>query len=132
VTRLRQILVNLLPTPSVFTAKGDVSVSVTRAEKRGERPLCPLFRVGQRHRHSRRQGRPALPVVSQVDPSTTRKFGGTGLGLAISRKLAEIDGRQHLVESEEGKGSAFHVRCRSRKHSPQATGSQPDSSRARR
>ncbi len=45
---------------------------------------------------------------SQVDASTTRQYGGTGLGLAISRRLSEMMGGRMWVESEEGRGSAFH------------------------
>jgi len=109
ITRLRQILVNLLSNAVRFTAKGDVSVIVTRAENETGAHFV-LFSVWDSG-----IGIPADKVdrlfqsFSQVDASTTRKFGGTGLGLAISRKLAEMMGGNIWVESEEGKGSGFHV-----------------------
>jgi PAS domain S-box-containing protein len=109
VTRMRQILVNLLANAVRFTAKGDVSITVTRAENDDAQPFV-LFSV-----RDTGIGIPADKIdrlfqsFSQVDASTTRKYGGTGLGLAISRKLAEIMGGSIWVESEEGKGSTFQV-----------------------
>jgi PAS domain S-box-containing protein len=109
VTRLRQILVNLLANAVRFTARGDVSINVTRAENEGGDHFV-LFSVCDTG-----IGIPADKIdrlfqsFSQVDASTTRKFGGTGLGLAISRKLTELMGGNIWVESEHGKGSVFHV-----------------------
>jgi CheY-like chemotaxis protein len=51
---------------------------------------------------------------SQIDASTTRRYGGTGLGLAISQRLAELMGGTLWVESEEGKGSTFHLEIEAR------------------
>ena len=109
VTRLRQILVNLLANAVRFTSKGDVSINVTRAQNEGgdHYVLFSVWDTGI--------GIPADKVdrlfqsFSQVDASTTRKYGGTGLGLAISRKLTEMMGGNIWVESEDGKGSGFHV-----------------------
>jgi PAS domain S-box-containing protein len=109
VTRLRQILVNLLANAVRFTAKGDVSINVSRAQNEGG-DYFVLFSVWDTG-----IGIPADKVdrlfqsFSQVDTSTTRKFGGTGLGLAISRKLTEMMGGNIWVESEDGKGSGFHA-----------------------
>jgi PAS domain S-box-containing protein len=109
VTRIRQILVNLLANALRFTAQGDVGIRVTRAEN-AEGDHFVLFSVSDTG-----IGIPADKVdrlfqsFSQVDASTTRKFGGTGLGLAISRKLTEMMRGNIWVESEEGKGSVFHV-----------------------
>jgi PAS domain S-box-containing protein len=109
VTRLRQILVNLLANAVRFTAKGDVSINVTRAQNEAGDPFV-CFSV-----YDTGIGIPADKIdklfqsFSQVDTSTTRKYGGTGLGLAISRKLTELMGGNIWVESEEHKGSVFHV-----------------------
>jgi PAS domain S-box-containing protein len=109
ITRLRQILVNLLANAVRFTTKGSVNISVSRAQSEGGDHFV-LFSVWDTG-----IGIPADKVdrlfqsFSQVDASTTRKFGGTGLGLAISRKLAEMMGGSIWVESEDGKGSGFHV-----------------------
>ncbi|MBT3338642.1 MAG: PAS domain S-box protein [Anaerolineae bacterium] len=108
VTRLRQILVNLLNNAIKFTDKGEVVISMKSC----------LVENGQYELHfSVRDtgiGIPANKIdklfksFSQVDTSTTRKYGGTGLGLAISNQLAQNMGGTMWVESEEGKGSTFH------------------------
>ena len=108
VTRLRQILVNLLNNALKFTDKGEVVVFLKSMllEKNQYELQFSIRDTGI--------GIPKDKVdrlfqsFSQVDSSTTRKYGGTGLGLAISKELAEKMGGRMLVESEEGKGSTFH------------------------
>ena len=109
ITRLRQILANLLSNAVRFTSEGDISVHIQpTVDEAGQ--SCVLFSVWDTG-----IGIPADKIdrlfqsFSQVDASTTRKFGGTGLGLAISRKLTELMGGNIWVESEEGHGSGFHV-----------------------
>ena len=109
ITRLRQILANLLSNAVRFTSEGDISVHIQPSVNE-EGKDCVLFSVWDTG-----IGIPADKIdrlfqsFSQVDASTTRKFGGTGLGLAISRKLVELMGGKIWVESEEGHGSGFHV-----------------------
>ena len=107
VTRLRQILVNLLGNAVKFTAAGEVALTVASMVEYGD--------VQSLHFSVRDTGCgiPAdrldrlFRAFSQVDASTTRKYGGTGLGLAISKKLTEIMGGRIWVDSEPGQGSVF-------------------------
>ena len=128
VTRLRQILVNLLNNAVKFTEQGEVVVTVTRdaTDRRGEAPggesasAASGFASGASPLHfTVRDTGIGIPTdrlnrlfraFSQVDASTTRKYGGTGLGLAVSKRLSELMGGTMWVESEgvPGKGSAFH------------------------
>ena len=107
VTRLRQILVNLLGNAVKFTDAGGVTVTVAPALDESN---APLLHIAVRDTGC---GIPAdrmdrlFQAFSQVDASTTRKYGGTGLGLAISKKLTEIMGGRIWVESTEGHGSVF-------------------------
>jgi len=107
VTRLRQILVNLVSNAVKFTATGEVVLTVKPFSTSPENP-CIHFAV-----RDTGCGIPAdrldrlFQSFSQVDATTTRKFGGTGLGLAISRRLTELMGGHVWVESELGKGSVF-------------------------
>lgn len=116
-TRLRQILLNLLSNALKFTSQGEVVLSVS-AEK-----MNPEDRNDYRLQFSVRDTGIGIPAerkdrlfrsFSQLDASTTRKFGGTGLGLAISKRLVELMGGNMWVESEgiPGQGSTFHFTIR--------------------
>jgi signal transduction histidine kinase/DNA-binding response OmpR family regulator len=106
-TRFRQVLTNLLSNAIKFTQRGEVAI-LTSARITGDR--CEI-EVSVRDTGI---GIPAermerlFKSFSQVDASTTRKFGGTGLGLAISKRLCELMGGRMWVESEAGHGSDFH------------------------
>lgn len=107
-TRLRQIVVNLIGNAVKFTAKGGVMVQVEPFHV-GDDDVILHFQVSDTG-----IGIPTDRIdrlfdsFSQVDASTTRKFGGTGLGLAISKNLAELMGGSMWVDSDEGRGSTFH------------------------
>jgi PAS domain S-box-containing protein len=107
-TRLRQILVNLVGNALKFTDHGEVHVSVrVLHEADGGRHL--LFAVRDTGIGIPREAQQRLfSAFTQVDTSTTRKYGGTGLGLAISRRLAELMGGRMWLESEPGQGSTFY------------------------
>jgi PAS domain S-box-containing protein len=107
--RLRQVLLNLLSNGVKFTETGEVVVLVD-AEATGSDSYrlelsvrdtgigIPPDRLDQ-----------LFASFSQVDASTTRRFGGTGLGLAISKRLVELMGGTISVESEQGSGSIFRI-----------------------
>jgi len=106
-TRLRQILLNLLSNAIKFTAKGEIKLTLSsRRMQDGGLELegrlsdtgigIPAERAGQ-----------LFQPFTQVDASTTRKYGGTGLGLAICKRLTQLMGGDIRVESVEGRGSTF-------------------------
>ncbi len=108
VTRLRQILVNLLSNAVKFTAKGEVVVRVRSLGHNEHGHTLLEFSVqdsGIGIPPDRRER--LFQPFSQVDSSTTRKYGGTGLGLVISARLAEAMGGRMWVESTQGRGSTF-------------------------
>jgi PAS domain S-box-containing protein len=122
VTRLRQILVNLLSNAVKFTEQGEVVLSVAAryTEKaadgrangqdgHGSTFYEVHFVVRDTGIGISEEGQARLfRSFSQVDASTTRRYGGTGLGLAISKRLAELMGGSMWVESQPGAGSTFH------------------------
>ena len=107
-TRLRQILVNLLGNAVKFTERGEIVLSVS-SQSRTDSRVELTFAVRDTGIGISEEGCSRLfQSFSQVDASTTRKFGGTGLGLAISKRLAELMGGRMWVESEPDHGSIFH------------------------
>ena len=115
--RLRQVLVNLLNNAVKFTEKGEIAVSVSRASNGGmpdaDDTCTLLFSVRDtgigipEDRMDR-----LFKSFSQVDASTTRRYGGTGLGLAICKRLAVLMGGDIWAESVEGKGTTFSFTIR--------------------
>jgi PAS domain S-box-containing protein len=106
-TRLRQVLLNLLTNAIKFTERGEVRLSLSGRRTFDGQVLLegrvsdsgigiPADRAGQ-----------LFQSFTQVDASTTRKYGGTGLGLAICKRLTQLMGGDIRVESVEGQGSTF-------------------------
>ncbi len=121
VTRLRQIVLNLLTNAVKFTDKGEVVVSVQKDEggrRKDEKAFIPHPSSLILHISVRDTGIGIVPErmdrlfqsFSQVDASTARKYGGTGLGLAISKRLSALMGGTMWAESSgvPGQGATFH------------------------
>jgi CheY-like chemotaxis protein len=105
--RLRQILLNLVANAVKFTSTGGVAIR-THLVSEDETTVCLRFSIIDSGIGIPREKQASLfSPFTQVDSSTTRKFGGTGLGLAISRQLAEAMGGIIGLESEPGTGSTF-------------------------
>ncbi|KAI9240620.1 MAG: histidine kinase-like ATPase [Podila humilis] len=109
ITRIRQILLNLMSNAVKFTKEGSIHVSCLSEPFPAATPMKLLFAV--------RDTGVGIPQdrfdklftsFSQVDESTTREYGGTGLGLAISKRLSELMGGHMWVESVPNVGSTFY------------------------
>jgi signal transduction histidine kinase/DNA-binding response OmpR family regulator len=113
VTRVRQVLANLLANAVKFTDAGEVRVLAQVERTLEDGPLALRFTVSDTG-----IGIPAdrleelFRPFSQVDSSATRRHGGTGLGLAISKRFAEMLGGDLWVVSVPGRGSTFHFTVR--------------------
>ncbi len=103
VTRLRQVLLNLMDNAVKFTADGSVRLVVERAASGRLAFLVSDTGIGIAAGAIERIFEP----FTQEDQSTTRRFGGTGLGLAICRRLATLMGGELRVQSTPGSGSTF-------------------------
>jgi signal transduction histidine kinase/ActR/RegA family two-component response regulator len=107
-TKVRQILFNLVSNACKFTNHGTITLDVHRLDVEGKAWL--RFRISDTGIGiTPEQQQNLFKEFAQADVSIARKYGGTGLGLAISHRFAQLMGGDISVESELGKGSAFTV-----------------------
>ncbi len=119
ITRLRQILVNLVGNGIKFTERGEIVVTVS-LRGRNENSYDLLFEVRDTGIGIPEEKRELLfRSFSQVDSSTTRKYGGTGLGLAITARLVAMMNGSIWVKSTVGEGSQFFFTIRAKAPAPQ-------------
>ncbi len=108
ITKVRQVLLNLLSNASKFTDKGRITLSTRKMSgPRGEQIAFSVTDTGLGM--TTEQMKKLFKDFVQADSSTSRKYGGTGLGLAISKRFCNLLGGDITVESEYGKGSTFTV-----------------------
>jgi two-component system sensor histidine kinase RpfC len=107
VTRIRQVLSNLLSNAAKFTDMGQITLKVLR-ESEDDSGMVVRFEVTDTGiGMSEEQRKRIFERFTQGDASITRKYGGSGLGTTISKELVELMGGQIGVESVQGKGSTF-------------------------
>ncbi|HEV7500193.1 MAG TPA: ATP-binding protein, partial [Vicinamibacteria bacterium] len=107
-TRVRQVLLNLMSNAAKFTENGRVTLEVESTLVNGAPWIQFRVRdtgIGLSHEQLGK----LFKAFAQADASTTRKYGGTGLGLAISRQLCQMMGGEITVDSALGQGSVFTV-----------------------
>ncbi|MBK7996776.1 MAG: response regulator [Blastocatellia bacterium] len=117
VTRLKQILINLLSNATKFTEKGEIILKISSIEQENN-----LYQINFSVKDSgigiaKEKISQLFQAFSQADKSTTRIYGGTGLGLAISRKLSEQMGGKIFLESVEKQGTTAHFTILAKKAS---------------
>ncbi|HEX2787940.1 MAG TPA: ATP-binding protein [Ignavibacteria bacterium] len=107
ITRLKQVLLNLIGNSIKFTEKGEIILSVREVQKYGENLILEFSVKDTGIGIPQNKIDKLFQVFSQIDTSMTRKYGGTGLGLAISAKLVNMMRGKIRAESKLGEGSTF-------------------------
>ncbi|MBA4394830.1 MAG: hypothetical protein C0407_14865, partial [Desulfobacca sp.] len=105
--RLRQVLRNLIGNAIKFTHEGEICIKIEPVQDMGDRIKLRFLIKDTGIGIPREKQGLIFESFTQVDGSTTRKYGGTGLGLTISKQLTELMGGEIGIESEEGKGATF-------------------------
>ncbi len=105
--RLRQVLINLTQNAVKFTAEGEVAISVTLVSETDSHATVRFVVRDTGIGIAADQAERIFQSFTQVDASTTRKYGGTGLGLTICRQIAGLMGGGIGVDSRDGAGSSF-------------------------
>lgn len=105
--RIRQIILNLVSNAIKFTYKGDITIHTSVESETDKHQTVRISITDTGIGIPNDKQRLLFSPFTQVDNSTTRKYGGTGLGLAISKQLSEMMGGSIGVLSEVGKGSTF-------------------------
>lgn len=118
-TKMRQVLLNLLSNAAKFTEKGHITLTVSRQitalghkneASRSQSPEWIVFEVNDTGiGMTSEQLKHVFEPFTQADASTTRKYGGTGLGLTITQKFCQMMGGKITVTSKLGRGSTFTV-----------------------
>jgi len=113
--RLKQVIINLINNAIKFTSKGEVFIKVYLSQSINNDQLEIGFSVKDTGIGIPEDKLPTLfQAFSQVDSSTTRKYGGSGLGLIISERLVKLMGGNVWVESKLGEGSTFNFTIRTK------------------
>ncbi len=110
--RLRQVVINLVGNAVKFTEEGEIEVGMAVEEALSDALFLRLWVRDTGIGIAPEKQARIFESFSQVDESTSRRFGGSGLGLAISQQLVELMGGRIWVESEEGQGSTFYCTVR--------------------
>lgn len=109
VTKMRQVVFNLLSNAAKFTEEGTITIKV-EVEKLSDNEWLEISVTDTGIGMTPKQVATVFDEFTQADSSTTRKYGGTGLGLPISRHFTQMMGGDISVTSEAGVGSTFKVR----------------------